>query len=78
MTRVGILVSLFLCFLFLYFLPSVVLNQRQLSIVVTDWESNLDSLFSHLCFVDSCFLDSLFALQNCSFVHFVILFECFE
>ena len=41
MTRVGILVSLFLCFLFLCFLPSVVPNQRQLFIVVSDWGSHI-------------------------------------
>ena len=48
MTRVGILVSLFLCFLFICFWPSVVPNQRQLSIVVSDWESYLGIFFSHL------------------------------
>ena len=34
-----------LCFLFLCLWPSVVPNQRQLSIVVSDWESYLGSLF---------------------------------
>ena len=49
-TRVGILVSFFLCFLFLCVWLGVVLNQRQLSIVVSDWESYLGSLFSfHIC-----------------------------
>uniref|UniRef100_A0A8C7HKU9 Ig-like domain-containing protein n=1 Tax=Oncorhynchus kisutch TaxID=8019 RepID=A0A8C7HKU9_ONCKI len=42
---VGILVSLFLCFLFLCFWPRVVPIRRHLSIVVSDWESYLGSLF---------------------------------
>jgi hypothetical protein len=33
-------------FCFFVFCPSVVPNQRQLSIVVSDWESYLGSLFS--------------------------------
>ena len=54
------------------FLASVVPNQRHLSIVVSDWESYLGSLFSNLFFVGSCFLCCRFALQNCLF--FSLLF----
>jgi hypothetical protein len=48
MSRVGILVSL--CSMFW---PGMVLNHGQLSIVVSDWESYLGSLFSTLV-VGSC------------------------
>jgi preprotein translocase subunit SecY len=70
--RVGIL-----CFLFLCFWTSVVPNQRQLSVVVSDWESYLGSLFPHLCFVGSCFLFSLCYLTELFRFHFVTFFECF-
>ena len=39
---------MFLCFLFLCVRPGMVLNQGQLSIVVSNWESYLGSFFS-LC-----------------------------
>ena len=38
----------FLCFIISMFWPGMVLNQGQLSIVVSDWESYLGSPFSLL------------------------------
>ena len=42
---VGILCSLFYVFVVLCFWPGMVLNQGQLSIVVSDWEPYLGSFF---------------------------------
>ena len=77
MTRVGILSSLFICFLFLCFWPGMVPNQRQLSIVVSDWESYLGSLFPTcvLWVVSFCLVSALD--RTVSVFHVVILFECF-
>ena len=69
MTRVGSLVFYFLCW------PGMVLNQRQLSIVVSDWGSYLDSLFPPVVcgiFILYC---CVLALQSCMF-RFVSL-SCF-
>ena len=45
---------MFLCFLFLCVWPGMVLNQGQLSIVVSDWESYLGSFFPSFS-VGSCY-----------------------
>ena len=81
MTRVGILVSLFLSFLFLCFWPSVVPNQRQLSIVVSDWESSLGSPFSPLSFAGSSFCTSCYfcpAERHVRILFFVLLLSVFS
>ena len=49
------------------FWPGMDLNQRQLSIVVSDWESYLGSLFCHLRLWDCCFLLALRSLHNMTF-----------
>jgi hypothetical protein len=69
-TRVGSLVFYFLCW------PGMVPNQRQLSIVVSDWGSYLDSLFSPvvggILILFCCFL----ALQSCTFILLLFLVLC--
>ena len=64
----------FLCSVFLCVWPSVVPNQRQLSIIVSDWESYLGRLFPTYV-VGSCFCTALVAYGTVrSFCfHFVIL-----
>ena len=47
---------LFCMFIFLCVGPGMVPNQRQLSIVVSDWEPYLGSLFSHYGLWGSCFV----------------------
>ena len=74
-TRVGTLVFVYLCFLFLcFFVLSMVPNQRQLSIVVSDWGSYLDRPFSHLQLWDLVFvwLHVFFARRSCSFIELFI------
>ena len=58
--------------LYFYVLAGMVLNQRQLSIVVSDSEPYLVA-FSHLFFVGSYFLFCVCTRQNC-FVLFHLLF----
>ena len=68
-------------FLFLCVCPGMVLNQRQLSIVVPDWEPYLGSLFSHFELWVIIFRFSVctihcfgFHLFSCSFVRSWLLF----
>ena len=76
MTRVGILVSLFLCFLFRCFWLSVVPNQRQLAIAISDWESYLGSLFPTcvLWVVVFCIGDLPYRTVRFSLCYFVRVF----
>jgi hypothetical protein len=63
-----------LCFVFLCVWQSVVPNQRQLSIFVSDWESYLGSLFPTYD-VGSCFCTALVAYgtERSFWFHIVIL-----
>ena len=69
---------MFVCLSFCIFMfhPGMLLNQGQLSIVVSDWESYLGSLFFHLWLWVVVFLFSVcFTLQDCfgfSFCYFCI------
>ena len=56
------------------FWPGMVLNQGQLSIVVSDWESYLDSLFCHLSCGQLSLLVACIALGSCTFVFGVACF----
>jgi hypothetical protein len=51
-----------LCFLFLYVWPGMVLNQGQLSIVVSDWEPYLGTLSPPVC-VGGCLCLEHFACE---------------
>ena len=52
-------------FLFLCVWPGTVLNQRQLSIVVSDWEPYLSSLLSHFELWVIIFHFSVFTIRDC-------------
>ena len=56
------------------FRPGMVLNQGQLSFVVSDWESYLASLCCHLSLWVVHFCLVLFTLQDCFGFPFVVLF----
>jgi hypothetical protein len=66
-----------LCVVFLCVWPGMVPNQRQLSIVVSDWEPYLGSLFSHLCLWVVVFCLVFCTRQNC-FVHSLLLLFSFS
>ena len=66
---------LYLCFCISLFWPGMVLNQGQLSSVVSDWEPYLGSFFPQV-FVGSQFLFSVCTLQDCS--GYSLVYFCFS
>ena len=61
----------FLCFFIFMFWPGMVLNQGQLSIVVSDWESYLGSPFPFLSLWEVVFVRGTIALVSVTVVFVV-------